>query len=110
MSLNSLMNPKSVQYGRSELRQNQNSVLRQARGNTVILVTSNSEGEEKYVVDKEYFDKVLTLLQSAAETLEITSDRKLFSRLLDVSKTIDEDIRLGKLHSFEEAFGDNEEA
>ena len=38
------------------------------------------------------------------ETLEIIKDQKLFGQILKASKTIDDDIRLGKLHSFEEAF------
>ena len=33
-------------------------------------------------------------------------DSKLFNQLLRASVTMDEDIRLGKLHSIEEAFGE----
>ncbi len=34
-------------------------------------------------------------------------DQKLFSQILKASATIDEDMRLGILHSFEDAFGEN---
>ena len=41
------------------------------------------------------------------ETLEITMDAKLYGQILKVAETVDEDTRLGKLHSFEEAFGED---
>jgi hypothetical protein len=109
MSLRTLTNPSTLRVGRSELRQNQSSILEKAKGNAIVVVTSGGE-EDKFVLDKMYFEELVSQLKSAAETLEITSDPELLSRILAVSKTIDEDIRLGKLHSFEEAFGDNEES
>lgn len=108
MTLAALMNPHTRKVSRSELRQNQSCTLEQAKDTSVIVVTSSGE-DDKLVLDKRYFEALLAQLRSAAETLEITSDHKLFQRLLAASKTVDEDIRLGKLHSFEEAFGDTEE-
>ena len=43
------------------------------------------------------------------ETLEITSDRKLFQQIMNAAATLEDDTRLGKLHSFEEAFPVEEE-
>jgi hypothetical protein len=82
--------------------------LGKAKGNTVLVITSSGE-EDKFVLDKEYYERLVGQLKAAAETLEITSDPTLLSKILAVSKTIDEDIRLGKLHSFEEAFENIEE-
>lgn len=109
MSFRTLTNPSTLRVGRSELRQNQSSILGKAKGNTVVVITSSGE-EDKFVLAREYFEKLVGQLKSAAETLEITCDPKLLSKILAVSKTIDEDIRLGKLHSFEEAFGNTEES
>ena len=46
-------------------------------------------------------------LESVIETLEITMDRKLFNQILATADTLEEDLRLGKLHSLEEAFGED---
>jgi hypothetical protein len=40
------------------------------------------------------------------ETLEITSDQKFFKQILSAADNLEENARLGKLHSFEEAFGE----
>jgi hypothetical protein len=94
--------PRAIEIGRSQLRQDQSSVLRRASGDQVIVVRATSEDEEKYIVDKGFFEDLLKQLRSAIETLEITADTKLFSGLLAEAETIDEDLRLGKLRSFEE--------
>jgi hypothetical protein len=47
------------------------------------------------------------LVRSLAETLEIAADRRLFRQILKAAATLKEDARLGKLHSFEEAFNDS---
>jgi hypothetical protein len=46
------------------------------------------------------------LVRSLAETLEIAADRRLFVQILKAAATLKGDLRLGKLHSFEEAFDD----
>jgi hypothetical protein len=43
-------------------------------------------------------------VESLVETLEIMADRRLFDQIMAASETIDDDLRRGKLHSFEEAF------
>jgi hypothetical protein len=98
--------PERVKVNRSQLRQNQSKIFRQARGRTIVQVSGWSEEDEKYVVDKRYFDDLLQKLRATVETLEITTDPKLFAQILRAADTIDQDARLGKLHSFEEAFGE----
>lgn len=98
--------PERVRVNRSELRQNQSKIFRQARGRRIIEVTGWSEEDEKYVVDKRYFDDLLNKLQATVETLEITADPKLFAQILRAAETIDDDARKGRLHSFAEAFGE----
>ena len=101
-----LAGPERVKVNRSQLRQNQSKIFRQARGHRIVEVTGWSEEDEKYVVDKRYFDDLLKKLRATVETLEITADPKLFAQILRAADTIDEDARLGRLHSFEEAFGE----
>ena len=72
-----------------------------------MVLTGRGGAEEKYVLDKRYFNELVAKFRSAVETLEITMDRRLFDRLLAAQDTLDQDIRRGKLHSFEEAFGEN---
>jgi len=102
-----LTHPKRVPSNRSDLRQNQRAVLQQATGYTVVVVSANDEGDEKIVADRAYFEDLLKRVKALKETLEITMDERLFSRIMAVAGTLDEDIRLGKLHSFEEAFDDD---
>jgi hypothetical protein len=45
-------------------------------------------------------------LESRYETQEIAMDRKLFDQILAARDTLEEDLRLGKLHSLEEAFAE----
>ncbi|MBZ5706873.1 MAG: hypothetical protein LAN63_16100 [Acidobacteriia bacterium] len=101
-----LEGPETMKVNRSQLRQNQSKIFRQARGRRIVQVTGWSDEDEKYVVDKRYFDDLLKKFHATVETLEITADPKLFAQILRAAETIDQDMRLGKLHSFEEAFGD----
>ena len=105
MTLSALTQPNLVAVKRSDLRQNQRATLKRAQGRTVVLISGSGE-EEKLLLDKQYFDEILGKLRAAIETLEITSDEKLFPQIMAVARTLDEDIRLGKLKSFEEAFGE----
>jgi len=107
MSTQRSIGPERVKVNRSELRRNQSRIFRRAKGRTIIQVTGWSEEDEKYVVDKRYFDDLLQKLRATVETLEITMDPKLFAQILRAADTIDEHARLGKLHSFEEAFGED---
>ena len=104
MTRRALTRPERIPVKRSQFRQNQSALLRKARGSTIVVLTDRRAAEEKYILDKRYFDEVMSKLRAAIETLEIATDLKLFNQLLADTKTLDEDIRLGKLHSFEEAF------
>jgi len=105
MPVSSLTKPNWIKVKRTELRQKQRAILKRAKGRTVVLIAGADEEEEKLVIDKEYFDEVLRKLRAAMETLSITMDEKLFGQIMAAAKTLDGDIRLGKLKSFEEAFG-----
>lgn len=105
MKTSALFKPGTIEVNRSQLRQNQSTVLKKATGRTVVVVRSNRKGSEKCVMDRQYFEEILAKLKAAQETLQITADAKLFPRLLRAARTIDRDARQGKLHSFEEAFG-----
>jgi phosphotransferase system IIB component len=105
MSVMALTRPERKIVNRSELRQKQSATLRMARGNQVVVISANHEEDEKLLLDKKYFDEIMQKLRAVIETLEITSDQKLFKQILGVAETLEEDTRLGRLHSFEEAFG-----
>ncbi len=97
--------PEVIPVRRSELRQNQSRVLRRAKGRTVLAVQgAHGRDDEKYVLDKKYFDQLLQRHSSLLETLEIMADRKLFGQILAAADALEEDLRQGKLHSLEEAF------
>ena len=99
---------ETIPVNRSELRAQQSALLRKAKGRTVLLVRApSSGGEEKYVLDKKYFDEILNQLQSIAETLGITMDKRLFHQILSAAETLEEDLKSGKLHSLEEAFAED---
>jgi hypothetical protein len=104
MKLKMLTRPTPVRVKRSELRDKQKAMLNRAKGSTVLVISGSDEGEEKLVLDKKYFDEVLNRLRAAAETLEIAMDKRLFNQVLTAARTLDEDMRLGKLHSIDEAF------
>jgi PHD/YefM family antitoxin component YafN of YafNO toxin-antitoxin module len=106
MSATALMQPEMIPVNRSELRQNQSKLFKRAKGKRVLLVKSQNNEDEKYVLDKEYFEQLLKKYESLIETLEIAMDRRLFNQILAAADSLEEDLRLGKLHSFEEAFGD----
>ena len=44
--------------------------------------------------------------ESLDETQEIATDRKLFNQILAARDTLEEDLRLGKLHSLYDAFAE----
>ncbi len=72
----------------------------------MLLIKANDETEEKVVLDKKYFDQIRQQLEAVVETLEIAMDRKLFNQILAAADTLDEDLRLGKLHSLDDAFAE----
>ncbi len=108
MPVGASVRPEKITVKRSELRQNQSRLLGKAKGRTVLVIDGPAEGDEnkKYVLDKAYFDDILKRYSSLLETLEITVDRRLFNQIMAVADSLEEDLRQGRLHSFEEAFGE----
>ncbi len=104
MSAAALIRPEVITVNRSELRQKQRALLKRARGRTVLLVKANLAEDEKVVLDKKSFDEMRQKFESLIETLEIAMDRRLFNQILGVADTLEEDLRLGKLKSMEDAF------
>jgi hypothetical protein len=98
--------PEKVKVNRSQLRQSQSKILKQAKGRTIIEVPGWTEEDGKYVVDKRYFDDLLRKLRATVETLEITANPKLFGQIIRAAQTLDQEARSKKLHSFDEAFGE----
>ena len=104
MATTSLIRPEKVRVNRAAFRQNQSAMLKRAKGRRVLLVTSPKEADQKYVLDKRYFEELVGSLKGAMETLEIVTDQRLFQQMLAAAETLDRDLRHGKLHSFEQAF------
>lgn len=102
-----LTHPELLEVNRTDLRQNQSRWLKKARGKRILLIKSRDKEDEKVVLDKQYFDEIRKNLESTMETLEIAMDRKLFNQILAAADTLDEDLRLGKLHSLEDAFAED---
>lgn len=107
MTVLALTKPNEIRVKRSDLRDKQKEILNKAKGHTVLIVSGNGAGEEKMVLDKKYFDEVLAKLRSAVETLEIAMDKPLFTQIMNAAQTLDDDLRLGKLHSIDEAFAED---
>jgi predicted Ser/Thr protein kinase len=107
MPATALTQAELLEVNRTDLRQNQSRWLKKARGKRVLLIKSSDKEDEKVVLDKQYFDEIRTNLESAMETLEIAMDRKLFNQILAAADTLDDDLRLGKLHSLEDAFAED---
>jgi hypothetical protein len=106
MTVKALTRPGKHKVKRSELRQNQSATLRLARGHNAVVISATHEEDEKILLDKKYFDELIERLRSVVETLDITSDQKFFKQILSAAENLDENARLGKLRSFEEAFGE----
>ena len=77
-----------------------------ARGKNVVLI-ENRRQKPKYLVDKEFFDRLLLDRESVLETLEVLADTALTNYLLKLGKSLNADVRSGRmrLYSTEEVFG-----
>lgn len=106
MTALALMHPKTVRINRTELRENLRANLDQAQDCTIIEISAPNNADERVLLDKKYFDNIVQQLRAVIETLDIMSDQKLFNQIVGVAQTLEEDTRLGRLHSFEEAFGE----
>ncbi|MGH9816550.1 MAG: hypothetical protein ACRD5F_16420 [Candidatus Acidiferrales bacterium] len=77
-----------------------------AKGKNVVLI-ENRRQKPKYLVDKEFLDRLLLDRENILETLGVLADTSLTDYLLRLGKTIDADVRSGRmrLYSTEEVFG-----
>jgi hypothetical protein len=100
---NNPMNVKTISA--TELRDNLRGYLKSAKRNRVVLVENRRQGA-KYVVDKDFLDALVKERESVLATLEILADRKLADRLMSLSKTIDKDMKAGRLLTTADVFGE----
>jgi hypothetical protein len=88
----------------TDFREKLKDYLQEAQANTVLLV-ENRRQPPKYLVDKEFLDSLVNERESILATLEILADRELTDRLLKLSKTIDDNVRAGRLLKMADVFG-----
>lgn len=96
------MNVKKVTATR--LRGKLKTYLRHVRANRVVLV-ENRRQDPKYLVDKEFLDSLVKEREAILATLDILADRELTDRLLNLSRTIDQDVKSGRLLTTAKVFG-----
>jgi len=89
----------------TDLRDGLKNYLQDARANKVVLI-ENRRQSSKYLVDKDFFDTLVNERDSIIATLEILADRDLTDRLLNLSKTIDNDFAAGRLLTTADVFGE----
>lgn len=106
MTKRALTHPHEIRVKRTDLRQRQRETLGRARGRTVVVISASGREDEKLLLDRKYFDEMVGRVRSLLETLEIATDQKLFTQILRAASTLEQDTRRGKLHSFQEAFGE----
>lgn len=77
-----------------------------AKGRNVVLI-ENRRQKPKYLVDKEFLDRLLLDRENVLETLGVLANTSLTDYLLRLGKTLDADVRSGRmrLYSTEEVFG-----
>ena len=96
--------PEPVEINRSELRQNQSSVLRKAWDARYW----SSPPQKKVRRNSWLIAPISTTRRKAPRGYRNSRhhpDKRLFARILAAAETLDDDFRKHKLHSFEEAFG-----
>ena len=89
----------------TDLRESLKDRMKEVKDNRVLLV-ENRRQTAKYLVDKDFLDEMIKERASILATLEILADRELTSRLLALSKTIDEDVAAGNLLNMADVFGE----
>jgi hypothetical protein len=89
----------------TNLRDSLKACLGAATDNRVVLIV-NRRQSAKYLVDKEFLDTLVKERDSIIATLEILADRDLTDRLLNLSKTIDRDVAVGRLLTTADVFGE----
>ena len=75
--------------------------LKTVKDNTVLLI-ENRRRAEKYVVDREYLDRLVEERESILATLEILADRELTNRLLELKRS---GLSKAKLYTMAEVLG-----
>src|ERR1700758_1719102 len=87
----------------TNLRGKLRAYLKEATANRVVLI-ENRRQPSKYLVDKDFLDALVNERESILATLEILADRELTDRLLTLSKTIDDDVVVGRLLTTADVF------
>lgn len=82
---------------RDDLREH----LKTVKDNTVLLI-ENRRQVAKYVVDREFLDRLVEERESILATLEILADRKLTDRLVELKKS---GFSKAKLYTMDDVFG-----
>ena len=88
----------------TKLRGDFRRYAQEAKDKKVILIR-NRRQDSKYLMDQKWFDQLMREHESLLATLDVLADPKLTQRLLRLSRTLDRDVRAGRLHSMEEVFG-----
>ena len=88
----------------TDLRGKLKTYFKEATANRVVLI-ENRRQPSKYLVDKDFLDRLVNERESILATLEILADRELTDRLLSLSKTIDRDVAAGRLLTTADVFG-----
>src|ERR1700722_16941892 len=97
------MNVKTISA--RELRDSRRGALKSPTATRAARGENRGQGA-KYVVDKEFLDALVKERDSVLATLEILADRKLAARLIGLSKTIDKDLKSGRLLTTQDIFGE----
>jgi PHD/YefM family antitoxin component YafN of YafNO toxin-antitoxin module len=85
----------------TDFREDLKAHLKTVRGNTVLLI-ENRRQDAKYVVDREYLDRLVEERESILATLEILADRELTNRLLELKKS---GLSKAKFYTLDEVLG-----
>jgi hypothetical protein len=89
----------------TDLRDKLKDCWKAARANRVVLI-ENRRQSPKYLVDKDFLDTLVKERESIIATLEVLADRELTDRLLNLSRTIDDDVAAGRLLTTADVFSE----
>jgi hypothetical protein len=89
----------------TDLRDKLKDCWKAARANRVVLI-ENRRQSPKYLVDKDFLDALVKERESIIATLEILADRELTDRLLNLSRTLDDDVAAGRLLTTADVFSE----
>jgi hypothetical protein len=89
----------------TDLRDKLKDCWKAARANRVVLI-ENRRRSPKYLVDKDFLDALVKERESIIATLEILADRELTDRLLNLSRTLEDDVAAGRLLTTADVFSE----